>query len=693
MDSLLSTLQHKLEGAPTWAAWVGIAVFGVAFLWAARRALFGTKGRANGLLSFLNEMGPQGKIALTGVVVSLYGLWGFGRETAQLPVPIRVGFVTMFDIVELSLFGMLYKRSRPVLGPDGEEGEKPKWTRGMRTMHYTAWGLVVFSAWANVVHAPNLASAPFMALMPAGAAWVVELELRDRMGGKDAVEESSTGPFKLVAALWRRRWAETYARLGVDPTNRDSDHLVKVAAARNAARQLFVLREMLTQSAAAMTGKVEQGRAQRRTALKALEQLQAQREETRVALERARFGPDSQQALEVLRGLAGWTRQDDIAMVDTGDAEKVETLMEEVAIMPSARKIEAAGHAAAAESARQDAERARQEAEQAKKDLERAKTEAAKAVELAEKKAEELRALGVDVNRAREDAKTARQNADRARQDAESEMADLSTKLDTLRQQVSDASDLVAKAAQKRKEMESAGLTAAGQKEKLDGEIQTAAEQLEKLQRAVAALTEQHGEAARKAREAGDAAERLEGELKELQERSENERATAELQAAATAEADRAAKNAAARAEVLALQVREAELALDDLRQTIRAELPEEELEGLDLDGIAFPGSAAKQEAWEEYLSQVTNGLPTLDAKALSERYSVTVGRAREWRVHFRSRRLRMIAAEAAERTPDGAERGAEDAERGAEGSRAAAIPAPAPLVDPGVFAAHQTAR
>ncbi|MQS18012.1 hypothetical protein F7Q99_38950 [Streptomyces kaniharaensis] len=707
MDSLLSTLQRKLEAAPPWLALAGAAVFGVVALVAVYRVLFGTKSKANGLLSFLSEMGPHGKLALAGTIVSVYGLWGFGRETGDLPWPIRLAFVTMFDVIELSLFGALYKKSRHEPGQPA-----PKWTKGMKVMHYTAWGLVAFSVWANVVHAPNLASAPFMALMPAGAAWVVELELRDRMAGQGVVEESSTGPLKLLAALWRRWWAEKYAALGVDPTGRDSDSLVKAASARRAARQLFVLRQLLEQAAKNVTVKVEQGRAQRRTALKLLEELQEQRDETRQALERASFGTDSQQALAVFRGLAGWTRQDDIAMVNTADSPRVEELMEQVAIMPSARKLEAAGHAAAAEAARQEAERARQELEDAKaeveaakKEAEKAKADAEKAETEAEQKGRELAAAALETNRARQEAEAARAEAKAARQEAETEMSRLSSEADTLRQRVSEAAESVTAAEQKRKELEAAGLDAVEQKNELDEQIRGAAEKLAGLQRALDETEGQRRQTLAQVSEAKTEAERLEESLAALRTRAEQEDAKVRAHAERAAEAeengrkaaDRAAE-AVAMADRLEVQVREAELALDDLRLTIRAELPEEELEGLDLDGIAFPGSTAKQEAWEEYLSQVTNGRPTLDAKQLSERYPVSESRAREWRVHFRGRRLRMIAAEAGERTPggaeraaDGAERGGSPAERAAEGGRAASIPAPVPPIDPGVFAAHRT--
>ncbi|MFD8706825.1 hypothetical protein ACFV1W_30195 [Kitasatospora sp. NPDC059648] len=676
MDNLLKSARHHLSTLPGWvtAPAIGLAVLLVlVFLVRFLRGSKNEDGQRNGLLSFLDQMGPQGKVALAGVTVSVYGLWGFAADTAHLPWPIRIGFIVMFDITELTIFGMLYKKADPDVG----------WTRNLKTMHYTAWGLVCFSSWANIVHAPNAAAAPFMAAMPVAAAWVVELELRERMGGKDAVVESSTGPLRMVRALWEKRWADWYADLGVDP-NGSSQDLVKASAAKKAATELFKLRVMLEATAKWAKDNREQTRAQRRTAEKALVELEAQRAATQKAVDRADFGRDSRQALAVMRGLAGWTRTDDLAMVDTSEATEVRELIESVAIMPAAHKIESGEHAAAAEAARQDAERARQEAETARQDAKKAKAAAAEAEKKAEQKAAELRELGVATNRARQEAADARKDADRARQDAEAEMTELSGELDTLRQQVAEAADLVAEAKAKREALESAGLDAAGQKEELDGQIKAASEHLAKLEGSVRSLTEQREEALSKATAAYDKAEQLEAELKTLQERAEAEREAVELQAAAAAEAsqktaaaEQKAGAAAAQATALELAVREAELVLDDLRGAVREELPEELLAGqLPADGVFFRGSEAKQAAWEEYLQAVTSNEPTLDYKALAKRYSISESNARNWRLDFRRVRQLMIAKaapSAAEHDGAGAEQDAETAEHGPYGPHGAA--------------------
>ncbi|MFG3229907.1 hypothetical protein ACGF07_34680 [Kitasatospora sp. NPDC048194] len=672
-------MRQHIESAPAWVVIVaGAVALGLA-VWMLKRVLFGTKANRNGLLSFLNEMGPHGKLAMAGVIVALYGLWGFGRDTAQLPGVIRVCFVLMFDVIELSLFGSLYKRAKL-----NEDGTRPEWTKGTRVVHYTAWGMVIASALANVTHAPNIYAAPFMALMPLGSAWVVELELRERMaGGADTVNSSSTGPFRLLLALWTRWWADQYAKRGIDPTGKGSSDLVKVSSARRAARQLFVLRELLTEVAKMPAEKAEQGRAQRKNALKLLEELQQQRDTTRESLERAGFSTDSHQALAVLRGLAGWTRQDEIALVDTADSPVVMELMESVAIMPTARKLEAAGYQAeaeaarkAAEDARQDAERARQEAKEEKAKAKAATDAAEKAMAEAAAKDAELKAAADETDRARREAEDARQEANRARQEAKDEMGRLSEQETTLRNRVSEISREAREAEEKRRQLEAAGTDASERKAELDGEIERRREQLEALGEELSKVTRQHGEAADRERVAREEADRLESELSGLRgeldglngQISDRERARQQAEDMAREAAARASV-AQARGERVDLQVREAELALEDLRATLRSEIPAEELEAESLAEPAFPGSEAKQLAWETYLDAVKNFRATMDAKTMSETYGVTVGRAREWRVHFRARRTRLIAAEGQNGALEGAERTADAAERAASGA------------------------
>ncbi|MGR7000835.1 hypothetical protein ACU686_26745 [Yinghuangia aomiensis] len=47
--------------------------------------------------------------AFGGVAVSLYGLWGFATDQAQLLTWLRIGFIATFDLAELTLFWMLHR--------------------------------------------------------------------------------------------------------------------------------------------------------------------------------------------------------------------------------------------------------------------------------------------------------------------------------------------------------------------------------------------------------------------------------------------------------------------------------------------------------------------------------------------------------------------------------------------------------
>ncbi|MEU3350009.1 DUF2637 domain-containing protein, partial [Streptomyces sp. NPDC006700] len=138
------------------------------------------------------------KPLIGGIAVSLYGLWGFATGTIGLPVPFAVGFVSMFDVLELRLFSNMYKTADPRKG----------WTPQLRLMRGTAWGFVAASAIANIVHAPNVWAAPFMAAMPIGAAWVIELPLKSALAGAEPEEDkrpkqgTKPGPFRLLGLLW-----------------------------------------------------------------------------------------------------------------------------------------------------------------------------------------------------------------------------------------------------------------------------------------------------------------------------------------------------------------------------------------------------------------------------------------------------------------------------------------------------------
>lgn len=321
------------------------------------------------------------KPLLGGIAVSLYGLWGFATGTLDLPLVFAIGFVSMFDVLELRLFSTMYKTADPSKG----------WTPQLRLMRGTAWGFVAASAIANVVHAPNVWAAPFMAAMPIGAAWVIELPLKSALAGADPEEKkrpegTKPGPFRLIALLWRRIWAWCFRKAGLDVNDR-ADEMVRRARARDAADASYELRKALKkkdQLEEALGGAaVPRGRGKASPEQKALDGLNTAlenkiRPKAQTALELAET-QDPEQGLQLMQRMAWLTRADDVALLDYGPDSNAMELLEQLNIAANADFIKSAKRA-------KDAEGRAAEAEQARKDAEAAVEEAqAKLAELAER--------------------------------------------------------------------------------------------------------------------------------------------------------------------------------------------------------------------------------------------------------------------------------------------------------------------
>ncbi|MFJ2833618.1 hypothetical protein ACIPC1_39775 [Streptomyces sp. NPDC087263] len=352
----------------------------------------------------LGGMGPAGRVALGGVLVSLYGLWGFATETAQLPFLVAIGFCAMFDVLELQLFRLLYQTADP------RKGKTPQYN----LMHSTAWGLVAMSATANFVHAPNAVSAPFMALMPAAAAWVIELELRKRMAGSEKVEEDkgSGGPIRLVIKMWHKGWAAIYGAAGVDPGEKNSE-MAQKALGRKAAKRAYELRlslerqQDLEKQIDAL--KVEESSREKTRRLADLQtELDTLAKRTRGPRRRAQKmlmrGDLHEPAatLELLRRMAWLTRTDDVALLTYGPDSKAKQIMEELNIAANADFVEASNRAAEIEARAAEVDKARQQSEGAVKvaqeqlarlleEVEATKKNAANAAEQAAKEEEKER--------------------------------------------------------------------------------------------------------------------------------------------------------------------------------------------------------------------------------------------------------------------------------------------------------------
>ena len=656
-----STLDRALSDTPAWVlvvtagalllALLAVAYVGGRGLWRAsertrkRRKAEHDRARAEGTEPEEEGLGLRLIVmALGGMSVSLYGMWGFATEQAQLPQLFAVGFLAMFDLTELTLFTLLYRRANPKVG----------WTPQLRLMHNTAWALVLVSALANWIHAPSATAAPFLAVMPVTAAWVIELEFRSRMRGTETVSEEKAGPVKLATMLWEKGWAALFAGLDLDPTTKNGQ-IIRAALAKKASRRLFRLRTLLERQAKLVEGK----KAKRRDLTRAVAELEKARKSATRSMDRADFAVDSGQALAVLRGLAGWTRVDDVAMVDTANTPAVTQLMEEVAILPSAKRIEAAERAAEleekaerAEAARVDAEAARERAEAEK----RAAVEAKAAAETARKDAEKALGSAREETEAarieKERAVDARQRAEDARKRAEEELTE-------------DARN-VAKLAERAQEEQKKLAEAAGELARVQGLVAEETERRKTAADEVASirghldrmLTEQRGardttdSLTAEARRIGGEVERLQAALTTAQTALHEHTEAAERAVEQRESAEEAQRLAAAAAARTRAEAAEAAQLLESLRPQLADRLGGQ-AEAVALAAAPAFRSEAKQAGWEEYIGAIRAGRELPNAQELAVAYGVSEGNARNWLIDFSKIRAAMIANGGA-RQPEG---------------------------------------
>ncbi|MER6047564.1 hypothetical protein ABT168_08875 [Streptomyces sp. NPDC001793] len=364
--------------------------------------------------AWLSGIGPQAIVALGGVAVSVFGLWGFATETVHLPKLLAVAFIGVFDAAEMTLLVMLYRTADPKVG----------WTRELRLMHRTAWTLVGFSGAMNAVHAPNWWARPVLAAVPALAAWLIELQLRSKLHIPDSDEsDARPGPARLVALLWQHAWAALFAAWGLDARD-SSSAIARAALAQRAASRLYRFRRILNTQAPA--GSRAKQRAERKR-----EGMQGRAQK---ALDRADIATDRRQALAMARRMVTLTGVEDLAQLDYSDPHTVLKKIEDLSVTASAERIEASALAEEAEAARQRAESARREAEDARQRAEDARDRAAKELDAARKALGEVQeardAILQDHNGVADAVEAARQRAADARQaeqDARQRAADIIT--------------------------------------------------------------------------------------------------------------------------------------------------------------------------------------------------------------------------------------------------------------------------
>ncbi|MEW9521258.1 hypothetical protein [Streptomyces tubercidicus] len=428
---MIPTLSRLLPDGPAWLSWAAplaaalVAV--VVAMWGVRRL------RKS---AWLSGIGPQAIVALGGVAVSVYGLWGFATETVHLPNLLAVAFISVFDAAEMTLLVMLYRAADPHVG----------WTRELHLMHRTAWTLVGFSGAMNAVHAPNWWARPVLAAVPALAAWLIELQLRSKLHApkQGDEEEVRPGPARLVALLWQHAWSGLFALLGLDART-SSSAIARAAMAQRAALRVYRLRLALENTPTAGTPRSAR-RAQRRR-----ERLRGRAQK---ALDRADVATDPGQSLALVRRLAALTRAEEVALLDYSDAPAVLELIEDLAVTPGVQRIESSALAEQAEGARQRAEAARREADDARQEAEAARKRAEDALTAAQEeltRAQEARDAALQdqggaataVADARQRAEDARQAEQDARQRAEAILKDAEGKAERLRQDAETALEKV----------------------------------------------------------------------------------------------------------------------------------------------------------------------------------------------------------------------------------------------------------
>lgn len=657
----MTTVLHHITQAPPWvialsAAAVLITGAVLAYLtiyrtatalWRARsRARAGRRrveretGRA--VRSTVADAGPLAVLGACGMAVSLYGLWGFARDTAELPLPLRIAFCAIFDVAELVCFVSLYRTAM----------ESKVWTPSMRRTRRMAWTLVAASAGMNAAHAPGgWISMVVLAAVPVVSARLVEHGLDQKLEANagDEEAEAKPGPVRLVQLGWLHGWARVFAAFGLDAGSVDGQ-VPAEARIRRAAGLVYELGQALDRRDELK----KDPKGKRRERGQAGERVEHLRARAQSAIDAAGVATDTAAALTMARYLVARGRVGDLARMDVTNPMGVLTLLEELAITPSAEAIKAGARAALAEKAAQTAETARQQAEEARQEAERAAEEAraraaaeteaaeerAAAAETARSEAEEARARAVtDTESAEERAATAA----RAARDAEE-----------ARQRAEEARDAADRAARTLREEAGASTEAKEAAERAVREAETtrkqaAEEARRRSEEARAATLAQRGaEEAR--RRAEERAEEAAGQLRQLQDEAaavaaEHGRHVAELDRLRTAR--QTAEEEAAEAATRAQEERAAAQHAAEDRHAAETALTAAQAQILALiNGEAEPHtgdewkSPEKAAGWGLYRSKVreTSTEPSATELHRATGEAVHIGTVRSWITDFRQR-------------------------------------------------------
>ncbi|NWF30880.1 hypothetical protein HW130_32330 [Streptomyces sp. PKU-EA00015] len=596
-------------------------------------------GRAKEVRQTVAAAGPLAVLGACGMVLSLYGLYGFATQNMQLAWFWAIPVMAIFDMAEVTCFVSLY-RSATV---------EAAWTRPMRRTRRMAWALVAASAAMNAAHAPgNWMATLVFAAVPAISAKLIEFELDKQMAANSDQESDGGGPglVRLVQLAYIHAWANIFARLGFDGASKDG-LIHQDARIRRAARQIHELRRALDERDTATGRRLNRAR-------KSVEEKQAKAE---LAIDVAGIAGDTAGQLTLARNLVTRGRVVDLARMDVRDPMGIVTTLEELAIVPSAEAIKAGARAAQAEKQRQEAEAARDEARAAQKAAEaeaaKVREEAAGVLKAAKKARAEAEEAAAEALRKAEAASARATQAEAARAAAEEERSkiatdveELSTRAQTLRtsttasdgerqklaarlaelrDQVQEATDLVS---QRRKEAEAArgeAQRAIDTRHAAAREVEAAQEAVEKLQEQVRHLQERAEQYAQQRAELATTIDRLAAERAEAEEDARRAHEAAE-KARKAAEAEEGARRAAS----VALRHARTEL-LDALTSPDAYEPPRWT-------------SPAKVRGWELYMHKVrTEGIEPTDAELAGEDRDPST--ARKWLPEFRAELAKLTTA------------------------------------------------
>lgn len=604
-------------------------------------------GRVAAARATVASAGPLAVLGTCGMVLSLYGLYGFATVNMQLSWPFAIPIMAIFDLAEVTCFVSLY-RSAAV---------ESTWTRPMRRTRRMAWLLVAASAAANGAHAPgNWMATLAFAIVPPVSAKLIEFELDKQMDSNATEREDDARPgfVRLLQLGYLHVWAGIFARLGFDAASKDGV-IQQDARIRRAARQLHQLGRALDEfEELEKNAQTRKRRKRQQGAKKRIDSMQAKAE---MAIDVSGIAGDTPAQLLLARHLTTRGRVVDLARIDVRDPMAIVTMLEELAIVPSAKAIEAGARAAQAEQRLQDAEEARDVAQAARDvaqaEAEQVRVQAADVLAAAQKAKAEAETAASEIQQRAEAAEKARREAETARSTAQSELDELTAQVAQLR---SRARDLRASAsstdserqavadelaALRRQAQEAADLVS---QRKRDAETaqrdaqqaltarQSAANDVEAAQATIRQLTEQ--------------AERLRGNAQEAAERQQRQAAELARLVAERQQAEEDAREAAERANRAREMARVAEEAQNAAAVALRHARTEI------MDALTSPEtyepprwtSQAKMRGWDLYLHKVrTERTEPTDAELAGEDRDPST--ARKWLPEFRAELARLTAA------------------------------------------------